>query len=203
MGVRLDEGALDRFRVYERELRKWSERVRLVSRGDRDRLAERHFIPSLAVVPHLPLGPHALVDIGTGAGLPGIPIKIARPDIEVCLIESARMKALFLKAACAELGLDGLRVAHARAESLADKPEHRGRYQRAIARAVAALPDLWRYAGPLLAQDGHLLAVKGPDAIQELGPEFPPGIQVLEMPLACPTQEAERVLVSVSRKDTG
>ncbi len=203
LGVGLGDGALAQFRAYEGDLRAWSDRVRLVSRGDRDRLRERHFLPSLAVVPHLPIEPHALMDLGTGAGLPGIPIKIARPDIEVFLVESVRMKALFLKTVCADLGLQGLHVVHARAEALVSQPEHCGRYECVVARAVAALPQLWMLAEPLLATGGQLLALKGPDALQEFGPELPPGIQASEIPLAMPDQETERVLVSVSRREAG
>ena len=198
LGIRLGDDGLALFRAYEEKLVAWSDRVRLVSRGDRDRLRERHFIPSLAIVPHLPSEPHALLDIGTGAGLPGIPIKIARPDIEVVLVESARMKALFLKAVCADLCLDGLRVVQARAEGLAGEPEHRGRYERVVARAVGALPDLWGYAEPLLGAGGQLLAMKGPDALKEFGPTPPPGVQASQIPLEVPSQEGQRVLVAVS-----
>ena len=202
LGVRLSDEGFALFRAYERVLRAWSERVRLVSRGDRHRLRERHFLPSLAVVPHLPAESHALLDLGTGAGFPGIPIKIARRDIEVVLVESARMKALFLKAVCADLGLDGLHVVHARVETLAPQPEHCGRYHRVVARAVGALPQLWDFARPLLAPGGQLLAVKGPDALKEFGPTRSPEVHASETPLDIPSLEGERVLVAVSAAET-
>ena len=112
VSVPLSEEQASRFIRYEALLRSWAERVRLVSRGDRDRIRARHFIESLRVVPFLPEGPISLLDLGSGGGFPGVPVKIARPEVEVVLLESARMKALFLKHLVGELEMDGLSVLH-------------------------------------------------------------------------------------------
>ena len=109
------------FDRYEALLRTWSGRVRLVSRGDRDKIRERHFIDSLRVTPFLPRGKIALLDLGSGAGFPGVPVKIARPEVKVVLLESVRMKGLFLNRLAVELGLDGLSVLTERAEDVCER----------------------------------------------------------------------------------
>lgn len=158
-------GLFDR---YEALLRTWSGRVRLVSRGDRDRIRERHFIDSLRVTPFLPRGKISLLDLGSGAGFPGVPVKIARPEVKVVLLESARMKGLFLNHLAGELGLEGLSVLTERAEAACERAEHRGRYDIVTARAVGSLPVLWRLSSGFLKKDGELLALKGPAALREV-----------------------------------
>ncbi len=197
LGVCLSPTQLDRFRLYEDRLVAWSERVRLVSRGDRGRLKERHFLDCLALVPWLPPEPFRLLDLGSGAGLPGIPIKISRPDVGVDLLESARMKALFLRAVRDDLGVSGLGVIHARAEALARQSEYRGRYRMVVARAVGPLPELWSLAFPFLQPDGALVAFKGPGALREFGKAAPKGVSVHERILCASVPKRERVLVFV------
>ncbi len=173
---RLSDEQATAFEQYEALLRTWSGRVRLVSRGDRDKIRERHFIDSLRLTPFLPRGGITLLDLGSGAGFPGVPIKIARPEVKVVLLESARMKGLFLNHLAGELKLDGLSVLAERAEDAGERAEHRGRYDIVTARAVGALPLLWRLSSGFLKKDGELLALKGPGALreaEELGPDGP------------------------------
>jgi len=100
------------------------------------------------------------VDIGSGAGFPGIPIKILRQDIRITLVESRRMRALFLRKVVEELGLEGAEVIWTRAEELARDPAHRRSYDWALARAVAELPTIIEYATPLLREGGGILTYK-------------------------------------------
>lgn len=155
------------FDRYETLLRNWSGRVRLVSRRDRGRIRERHFIDSLRVTPFLPRGKISLLDLGSGAGFPGVPIKIARPEVKVALLESVRMKGLFLNHLAGELSLDGLSVLTERAEAACERARHRGRYDIVTARAVGSLPVLWRLSSGFLKKNGELLAMKGPGALRE------------------------------------
>ena len=176
LSITLSDEQAALFDRYEALLRTWSGRVRLVSRGDRDRIRERHFIDSLRVTPFLPRGKISLLDLGSGAGFPGVPVKIARPEVEVVLLESARMKGLFLNRLAGELRLDGLSVLAERAEAARERAEHRGRYDIVSARAVGALPVLWRLSSGFLKKDGELLALKGPGAlreVEEFGPDDP------------------------------
>lgn len=134
----------------------------LIGPREVDRLWPRHVLNSLAIAPLIGEGA-AVVDVGSGAGLPGIPLAIHRPDLAVTLLEPLLRRANFLSEAVDELGLgDRVRVIRGRAE------EHRERYQVVTARAVAALPKLLGWCLPLVAPRGQLLAIKGESAEREL-----------------------------------
>lgn len=126
------------------------------------RLWERHVLNSIAAAGLIPIGA-TVVDVGSGAGLPGIPLAILRPDLRVTLLESLLRRVAFLELAVAELGLgDRVRVVRARAE------EHRDRYAVVASRAVAPLPRLVGWCAPLMTSAGRLLALKGSTAAGEL-----------------------------------
>ncbi len=108
------------------------------------------------------------IDIGSGAGFPGVPIKIARPDLRITLLEATGKKARFLEELIADLGLPGVSIVNERAETLAHDPEHREAYALAMARAVAPLRVLLELSLPFLRVGGHLAAVKGSGAEREV-----------------------------------
>jgi 16S rRNA (guanine527-N7)-methyltransferase len=129
---------------------------------DRDRLWERHLLNSLAIEPLLPDGV-SVVDVGSGAGLPGIPLALARPDLSITLLEPMLRRTRFLEMAVERLGLgDRVQVVRARAE------EHSERYQVVTCRALAALPKLLSWCWPLAAPSGRIIALKGQSAAAEL-----------------------------------
>lgn len=198
LSIRLSDEQAALFDRYEALLRTWSLRVRLVSRGDRDRIRERHFIDSLRVTPFLPRGEITLLDLGSGAGFPGVPVKIARPEVKVALLESARMKGLFLNHLVGELNLDGLSVLAERAEAACERVEHRGKYDIVTARAVGALPVLWRLSSGFLKDDGELLALKGSGALREVEEFGPDGPDVSIESLATGGRHANTMLVRLS-----
>jgi 16S rRNA (guanine527-N7)-methyltransferase len=144
----------------------------LMSSGtDRNDLYQRHFPEALRVLAvleseGLPLSP--AIDIGSGGGLPGIPLAIARPQLVLTLLESTAKKAAFLERAVSELGLANVTVVQGRAEELGRDPDHRGHYRLATARAVAPLPVLVELALPFLVAGGVLAAVKGSRHLQEI-----------------------------------
>jgi 16S rRNA (guanine527-N7)-methyltransferase len=148
-----------------------SSRYNLTSLRDPDAIENRHFAESLSFLEAIEsAGAFAspAVDIGTGAGFPGLAIKIVRPHLELTLIEATGKKAEFLEKAVAALGLDGVTVVNARAETAGNDPMHRVRYQLAMARAVAPLRVLVELALPLLCVGGHLAAQKGSGADREV-----------------------------------
>jgi len=127
-----------------------------------DRLWERHVLNSVAGAGLIPYGA-TVVDVGSGAGLPGIPLAVLRPDLMVTLLESLERRFSFLELAAAELGLGGrVRVVRGRAE------EHREQYQAVLSRAVAPLPKLLDWCAPLRSEFGKVLALKGVSAATEL-----------------------------------
>jgi 16S rRNA (guanine527-N7)-methyltransferase len=134
----------------------------LIGPREGDRLWERHILNSVAAAGMIPTGAN-IVDVGSGAGLPGLPLAILRPDLQVTLVESLLRRSEFLELAVAELGLaDRVTIVRARAE------EHHGHYQVVTSRAVAPLPRLVGWTRPLLARGGSMLALKGQSAAEEL-----------------------------------
>ena len=115
---------------------------------------------SLALLEFLPPGPLRVVDVGSGGGLPGLPLKLARPELELTLLEANHKKAAFLVQAAARLGLQRVEVLAERAETAGRDPRHRERYDVAVARALAPMPVLAELCLPLVAVGGRLLAMK-------------------------------------------
>ncbi len=162
---------LDGFQSYLRLLIFERPRAGLTSLTDPEAIQRRHFLESLSLLRALEdaaaLGATA-IDIGTGAGFPGLPIKIVRPQLSLTLLEATGKKAAFLERLVEELGLAGVTVVHGRAEDLAHDPAHRARYDLALARALAPLPVLVELALPFLRLGGYLAAPKGSAASREV-----------------------------------
>jgi 16S rRNA (guanine527-N7)-methyltransferase len=167
----LTQPQLDQLAVYADRLA--TSAINLVSARDREQVERRHIAESLAcgrlLAKHglLPEGVR-LLDLGAGGGLPGIPIRIAWPFIELTLLESIARKCRFLEQVSAELGLERTAVLQGRAETLAHWPDHRETYDLVVARAVATLPVLVEYALPFLRLGGRLAAIKGSSALAEI-----------------------------------
>jgi len=148
--------------TYERELLEWNQKFNLTAIRDTEAIRTKHFLDSFSCV--LAWGanpPHHLIDVGTGAGFPGLPLKILYPQLKLTLVESVGKKAMFCQHIVRVLGLDGVDVIHARAEDIGQKPEHREKYDWALARAVADMKVLAEYLLPLTKIGGTMLAQKG------------------------------------------
>ena len=166
LGVTLTDRQLVQFDRYAELLCEWNEKMNLTGITDPYGIVIRHFADSLTLVPFLPQGA-TLIDVGTGAGFPAIPAAIARPDIQVTLLDSLNKRLTFLNAVVDELGLSCVTV-HARAEDGGHKAELRERFDVATARAVAALPTLCEYCVPFVKKGGVFVALKGPESDNEL-----------------------------------
>ena len=172
---------------------KWNSTYNLTAIRDPREMVAKHLLDSLAMVAHVADAP--LADLGTGPGLPGIPIAIARPGCTVTLVESNGKKARFMREAIRVLGLPNARVAQSRAEAL-DEP---GQYPQITARALATLDKIIAFGGHLLAPGGQLLAMKAETIAEEAG-QLPPGWQLDETrELHVPGLAATRQLAVVSR----
>jgi 16S rRNA (guanine527-N7)-methyltransferase len=167
-GLVLDQHQLDQFAAYASELRRWNERVNLTAITGEREVVTRHFLDSLRCALSWGVSPHSLVDVGAGAGFPGLPLKILRPELRLTLIESIEKKAAFLRHIAAELGLSDVMVVVARAEAAGRDTAHRGRYDVATARAVAELRVLAEYCLPLCRVGGRFLAHKGSQIDREV-----------------------------------
>ena len=156
----------DRLDIYARLLVEWNEKINLTAITDPAGITVKHFADSLAAAPLLPEGAFSLIDVGTGAGFPGVPLALLRPDCRLTLLDSLNKRLVFLETLCGALGLDARRV-HARAEEGGRDPTLREQFDVATARAVAALPALSEYCLPFVKLGGRFIALKGRDGAQE------------------------------------
>ena len=179
-------------------LLRWNRTYNLTAVRDPREMVTKHLLDSLAMHPYvdgLARAGGALADLGTGAGLPGIPLAIAKPGLRVTLVESAGKKARFMREAVRQLKLADVQVAESRIEAL-DMP---GAFDAITARALATLPLLVEWGGPLLKPDGRLLAMKGVEPAEEIA-ALPEGWSVEAVhPLRVPGLPAQRHLVVVRR----
>jgi len=148
--------------TYERELMEWNQKFNLTAIRDAESIRTKHYLDSFScVLAWKAFPPSHMVDVGTGAGFPGIPIKILYPNLRLTLVESVGKKAMFCQHIVRVLGLEGVEVVQARAEDLGRDPRHRECYDWAVARAVARLNVLSEYLLPLVKVGGTMLAQKG------------------------------------------
>lgn len=167
-GLTLTDAQLAQFARYSVELQRWNERVNLTAITDERTIVVRHFLDSLAIARSWGQEPDTLIDIGAGAGFPGVPLKILRPHLRLTLVESVAKKAEFLRQLSATLGLTDVTIIVARAEQIGRDPAHREQYAIVTARAVADLAVLAEYCLPLCRVGGRMLAPKGADCADEI-----------------------------------
>lgn len=167
-GLRLNHQQIEQFARYSAELRAWNTRVNLTAITDEEGIVVRHFLDSLRCALSWGDAPSSLIDIGSGAGFPGLPLKILRPEMRVALVESVGKKAAFLQHMVAVLNLRDVMVLTARAETVGRDPQHREQYDVVTARAVAELATLVEYCLPLCRVYGRVLAPKGSDIADEI-----------------------------------
>lgn len=164
-GKTLTPQQIKAFEIYEQELLEWNEKFNLTAIREVEGIRIKHFLDSLTclmVMKQLPR--ERVIDIGTGAGFPGIPLKIVYPEIKLTLVESLGKKANFCTHVVQKLNLDHVEVLTIRAEEIGRLANHREKYDWALARAVAGLPILSEYLLPLVKVGGHMLAQKGESA---------------------------------------
>lgn len=168
MGWKVSAAQAEQFQAYLELLLEWNGKMNLTAITDPGEVVEKHFLDSLTLLawPKLKQGVR-VIDVGTGAGFPGIPLKILRPDIDLTLLDGTQKRLNFLGEVCAALKISARRV-HKRAEEAGLDKTMRERFDLATARAVAALPVLAEYCMPLIKMKGHFIAMKGPGAEREL-----------------------------------
>lgn len=165
-GVEIPSSVAERLDIYARLLVEWNEKMNLTAITDPTGIVVKHFTDSLLAAPLLPTGAFSLIDVGTGAGFPGVPLALLREDCTLTLLDSLNKRLIFLDAVCRELGLPATLI-HARAEEGGRRPDLREQFDVATARAVAALPTLCEYCLPFVKVGGRFIALKGPDADRE------------------------------------
>jgi 16S rRNA (guanine527-N7)-methyltransferase len=167
-GITLTSEQVSQFAMYARELVEWNTRVNLTAITESEAITVRHFLDSLSVVAALNYSSGLrVIDVGTGAGFPGLPLKIIYPDLRLTLLEATGKKIAFLDHLVSLLGLRGVDTLHARAEDAGHMSGRRAAYDRVLARSVARLPSLLEYMLPLARVGGRCIAMKGVTAQTE------------------------------------
>lgn len=162
-GFNVSEEQYTQFYEYARTLAEWNEKMNLTGITDPDGITVKHFLDSILPLKFLKLSEGSkVIDVGTGAGFPGVPVKIYRPDIKLMLLDSLNKRVNFLSAACGAAKIEAECI-HGRAEESGRDPRFREKFDAAFARAVAAMPVLAEYCMPYVKIGGIFAAMKGPN----------------------------------------
>jgi 16S rRNA (guanine527-N7)-methyltransferase len=160
-GKAITKEQLQQFEKYMELLKDWNKKINLTAIEDDREIIIKHFIDSLSVLPYIKDEKQKLIDIGTGAGFPGIPLKIANKALEVTLLDSLEKRVKFLNEVIKLINISGISALHGRAEDMGINVAHREKYDIAVARAVANLPVLLEYCLPFVKINGIFIAMKG------------------------------------------
>lgn len=164
----ISDSQLQAFERYAQLLIEWNGKMNLTAITEEREIAVKHFIDSLSLLCAEEIKQGAkIIDIGTGAGFPGVPLKIMRPDLKLTLLDSLNKRLVFLQEVCKELDIDA-EIVHGRAEELGRDEKYREKYDYAVSRAVAYLPALCEYCLPFVKKGGSFIPMKGPEAENEL-----------------------------------
>lgn len=166
--ISLNEEQTEKFFIYKDLLKDWNQRMNLTAIEDDREIIIKHFIDSISICPLIKDKGSKIIDVGTGAGFPGIPVKIVYPNLEVKLLDSLQKRIGFLNEVIERLDLKNISAVHSRAEEMGQQKDYREMYDISTARAVANLPVLLEYCLPFVKVGGYFIAMKG-SSVDELG----------------------------------
>lgn len=169
LGAENDDKTIEKFRCYMEGVLYWNEKVNLTAITNRKEFVIKHFIDSLICIDYPEFeDAHRIIDVGTGAGFPGIPLALAAPQKELVLMDSLNKRLKIIEELCQEAGIANVTTVHARAEELARNTNYRERYDLCVSRAVANMAVLAEYCLPFIKPGGYLFAYKGSEAEAEV-----------------------------------
>lgn len=204
-GQGLTEPQMQAAENYADLLQEWNQKINLTGINTPEEIRIKHFLDSLSCQIAMQGSPvDSVIDVGTGGGFPGLPLRLLYPEMRLTLVESIAKKTAFLSLIVQELGLDHVQVITSRAEDVGQDPAHREQYAWAVARAVALLPVLAEYLLPLVRVGGFMLAQKGATAPEELEAAGP-ALEILGgrfkelIPVSLPGVEESRFLVVIEK----
>jgi len=167
LGVKVSDHQVQLMILHAKELMAWNKKINLTAIKKPLQIAEKHFVDSIAAASFLE-NETCLMDMGSGGGFPGIPIKIMNPSLKVVLVDSSRKKVNFLKHVIRTLHLENIDAIHARVEDLHENNAYQNKYDAVISRAFTSLSDFVTFAAPFLNEKGTIYAMKGKNAEKEI-----------------------------------
>lgn len=200
LGIELDEQQLSQFDVYKNELLQWNAKTNLISENSSQEIITRHFLDSLTALQFIQKPNARIIDVGCGAGFPGLPLKIALPTLELYLLETNRKKVSFLKHTIRLLNLADTFVLHDRVENIIKTDSWKEKFDILISRAAFKLSELLSQGEYFLAPGGKLIALKGPNVDEEFA-QCSPTInqykisQFIQHDINVPFLEAQRKII--------
>lgn len=204
-GIKVTPAQLDQFETYYKELVEWNEKMNLTGITEREQVYTKHFYDSISLAFYIDMNEiRTMADIGSGAGFPGIPLKICFPHLQLTIIDSLNKRINFLKHVVEQTGLEQVQLLHGRAEDWARKPEHRDHYDLVTARAVAKLTVLNEFCLPYAKVGGVFAAMKGSSPDEEIK-EASRSLKELKGKLrrverfTLPVEESERHIVIIDK----
>lgn len=169
LNLDIDKGKLEKFKKYKNLLKEWNEKINITAIKEDKEIDIKHFLDSLTIFKTGKItGGKRIIDIGTGGGFPGVPIKIVEEDVEIVLLDSLNKRLKFLNEVIKELELKDIKTVHERAEDLGNNKEYREMFDIAVSRAVASLNMLSEYCLPLVKINGYFISMKGTESEEEI-----------------------------------
>ncbi len=168
LGVKIDDYQVSQFFKYMELLISWNEKFNLTAITEPNEILLKHFADSLSLIPFIDIENKNIIDVGTGAGFPGIPIKIAVPSVKITLLDSLNKRINFLQNVVSEISLENVSCIHLRAEDGGKNPDFREKFDICVSRAVADLAVLSEYSLPFVKVGGVFVSLKGPDSDAEI-----------------------------------
>lgn len=205
--IDLSELQMQQFIRYYEILIEWNKVMNLTAITDFTEVIQKHFIDSLTIVKAMSLQKEKLIDIGTGAGFPGIPLKIVFPEMQIVLLDSLNKRVKFLNEVIQLLNLKGIETIHGRAEEYGKNPQHREQYELCVSRAVANLSSLSEYCIPFVKKGGCFVSYKSGKASEEMG-AAQNAIKLLGAEIfnttefSLPNSEIDRTLIVIRKVNT-
>lgn len=173
LGISVSSDLIEKLEIYAKELKEWNEKINLTAITDDEGIAVKHFIDSLMLLKYVDIPENSkIIDVGTGAGFPGLVIAAARPDVKVTLLDSTGKKLKVVNDIGEKMGLSNYEILNMRAEEAGQKKEYREQFDFATARAVAELRVLSEYCLPFVKQNGYFISMKGALADKEIENAF-------------------------------
>ncbi len=198
--IKFSDDQVQLLTIHAKELMMWNKKINLTAIKQPLKIAEKHFIDSLAAASFIK-NKNSIIDLGSGGGFPGIPLKIMNPLLNVVLIDSSRKKISFLKHVIRLLGLKGIDAIHSRAQDLHDKDLYKAGFDAVISRAFTELSNFVELASPFLNKKGTIYAMKGKQAKKEITPELLENFNVTTFHYMLPFEKSDRYIITLSQQN--